>query len=263
MYHSITIGTDIFNLDKTVTTVTKNTWDDWHLIPATRPLVKPPSPKINRIEIPGGDGSLDLTNVLAGRPTYSDRSGSWSFYVENGFKEWSVLYSEIMTYLHGKELQCSLEDDPFYYYEGRFAVNEWRSDPYNSVITINYVLGPYKQFSLSTKSTNFWLWDSLSFGDPNDPTDKGSEITSYYRMEVKTNTPLVLNIDNDYATDIIPTISTNKSGITLIFNNKTHKLNSGVNVIDEVVLTSGRNRLEFRATNSNSRVSVHMMGGRL
>lgn len=30
MYHSITIGE-------------KNTWDDWHLIPTSRPLVNPPS----------------------------------------------------------------------------------------------------------------------------------------------------------------------------------------------------------------------------
>ena len=262
MYHSITIGTDIFDLDATVRTVTKNTWDDWHLIPATRPLIKPPSPKINRIEIPGGDGSLDLTNILAGRPTYSDRSGSWSFYVENGFKEWSDLYSEIMAYLHGKDLQCSLEDDPFYYYEGRFAVNEWRSDPYNSMITINYVLGPYKKYSLATRHRKLWLWDPFSFGDPNDPTDKGSEIISYFNMDIKPNVPLIVSIDNDYD-DIVPTILTNKSGITLTFNGTTYALSSGTNVIDDVVLSVGRNTLRFATSKSGAKVTIQMMGGRL
>ena len=48
MYHSITIGD-------------KNTWDDWHLIPATRPLFNPPTVKENMVNIPGGDGVLDLT----------------------------------------------------------------------------------------------------------------------------------------------------------------------------------------------------------
>ncbi len=43
MYHSITIGN-------------KNTWDDWHLIPATRPLFNPPTVKTNMVNIPGGDG---------------------------------------------------------------------------------------------------------------------------------------------------------------------------------------------------------------
>ena len=57
MYHSITIGD-------------KNTWDDWHLIPTTRPLFAPPGVKKNIVSIPGGDGSLDLTEALTGRPTY-------------------------------------------------------------------------------------------------------------------------------------------------------------------------------------------------
>ena len=87
MYHSITIGD-------------KNTWDDWHLIPTTRPLFNPPTVKTNIIDIPGGDGVLDLTTALAGRPTYNNRTGSWTFIVQNGFKDWTALYSEIMVYLH-------------------------------------------------------------------------------------------------------------------------------------------------------------------
>ena len=79
MYHSITIGD-------------KNTWDDWHLIPATRPLFNPPLVKFNLQDVPGGDGMINLTKALAGRPTYGNRTGSWTFYVENGFKDWTALY---------------------------------------------------------------------------------------------------------------------------------------------------------------------------
>lgn len=91
MYHSITFGT-------------KNTWDDWHLIPKTRPLFNPPPVKTKFVEVPGGDGSLDLSVALTGRPMYGNRTGSFEFYVENGHKNWSVLYSEIMAYLHGRKL---------------------------------------------------------------------------------------------------------------------------------------------------------------
>ena len=104
MYHSITIGD-------------KNTWDDWHLIPASRPLFNPPPVKTNYIDIPARDGNMDLTEVLTGKPVYNNRTGSWTFYVENGFKDWTVLYSEIMVYLHGREFRAVLEDDPGYYYE--------------------------------------------------------------------------------------------------------------------------------------------------
>lgn len=148
MYHSITIGD-------------KNTWDDWHLIPASRPLFNPPSVKTNYVDIPGGDGMLDLTTALTGHPTYSNRTGSWTFYVQNGFKDWTALYSEIMVYLHGQHLKAVLEDDPAYYYEGRFSVNQWKSDPQWSQIVIDYNVGPYKKEIGNTGSD--WLWDPFNF----------------------------------------------------------------------------------------------------
>ena len=148
MYHSITFGT-------------KNTWDDWHLIPTSRPLFNPPSVKTNMVEIPGGDGMLDLTTSLAGRPLYKNRTGSVEFYVDNDFRDWSVLYSEIMLYLHGQKMRAVLEDDPSYYYEGRFSVNAWKSNPDRSQITINYDVFPYKQYI--NNSTDEWLWDTFNF----------------------------------------------------------------------------------------------------
>src|SRR5690625_7190522 len=98
MYHSITFGD-------------KNTWDDWHLIPSKRPSFNPPTVKSQYVDIPGGNGVLDLTESLTGYPLYNTRTGSWTFYVENGFKPWDELYSEISNYLHGQKLRAILEDD--------------------------------------------------------------------------------------------------------------------------------------------------------
>ena len=81
-------------------------------------MFNPPAVKTRFIEIPGGNGSLDLTAALLGRAVYKNRTGSFEFIAENGFKEWSVLYSEITNYLSGKRLRAILEDDPDYYYEG-------------------------------------------------------------------------------------------------------------------------------------------------
>lgn len=130
MYHSITIGS-------------KNTWDDWHLIPASRPVFVPPVVKTNSIDYINSDGSLDLTENLTDEPKYGNRSGSFSFIVENGHTNWAVLYSEIMAYLHGKKYQARLEDDPDYYYEGRFAVSSWTSGAQYSTITIAYDVAPF------------------------------------------------------------------------------------------------------------------------
>ena len=58
-----------------------DSWKDLVLIPASRPVVAPPELKTNFVEVPGMNGSLDLTDVLAGEPLYSDRKGTFEFIV--------------------------------------------------------------------------------------------------------------------------------------------------------------------------------------
>ena len=141
----------------------KNTWDDWHLVPTSRPRIEPPSVKTNYLDISGGDGVLDMTDLLTNRIYYNRRSGSWTFIVVNDgqipyngtFTTWAELYSEIMAYLHGKSMRVILDDDPNYFYEGRFSVSEWNSAKGNSTITINYSLSPYKKLVSNTNGKRF------------------------------------------------------------------------------------------------------------
>ena len=172
MYHSITFGD-------------KNTWDDWHLIPSSRPLFNPPSVKTQYQDIPGAHGKMDLTEALTGYPLYDNRTGSWEFYVMNDYQEWNVLYQEILNYLHGRRMTAFLEDEPEYYYEGRFSVNKWDSQKDWSRITIDYDVDPFKikeetstedpELSLLYKDIivqhygiylvdeEDWLWDPFNF----------------------------------------------------------------------------------------------------
>lgn len=148
MYHSITFGD-------------KNTWDDWRLVPASRPVFNPPALKTKLLDIPGGDGVIDLSLALTGYPVYNNRTGSLEFIVMNDFKPWQIAFSDIMDYLHGKTMRAVLEDDPEYFYEGRFAVNEWKSEKDWSRIVFDYDVGPYKWTVQST--TDDWLWDPFNF----------------------------------------------------------------------------------------------------
>lgn len=234
MYHSITIGE-------------KNTWDDWHLIPASRPLVAPPQVKEISVDIPGGDGILDLTDSLAGRPTYTNRTGSWTFYVENGFREWSDLFSEIMAYLHGREFKMTLEDDPDYFYEGRFSVNEWRSEKNWSTIVINYSVGPYKKSS--TGSGEDWLWDPFNFE---------TDIIRSYRDLIVHNTLEVTVLHEAMAT--IPTILCSASGMRVDFGNGSYPLVKGSNIIPDIILQEGENEFVFHG---NGTVTIEVLEGRL
>lgn len=234
MYHSITIGD-------------KNTWDDWHLIPASRPLFNPPSVKENMVDIPGGDGVLDLTASLAGRPTYNNRSGSWTFYVQNGFKDWTVLYSEIMVYLHGQEFKAVLEDDPAYYYEGRFSVNSWKSDKDYSQIVIDYNVGPYKKEYGSTGSD--WLWDSFNF--------ETGVIRNYKNLSVLTT--LTVTVIGDMMENV-PVIIASTSGMQVEYEGVTYGLSKGANTISQIILHSGENELTFTGEGI---ITIENVGGRL
>lgn len=160
MYHSVTFGE-------------KNTWDDWALVAKKRPFIAPPTPKTNFIEIPGSSTKLDFSEAITGYPTYENRTGSIEFmitdqYISNQTQRWRAKYSEIMTYISGRHLKMILEDDPNYFYEGRFYVESYKpgSTPTDSfsTISINYDVGPYKWSVLDSLDDN-WLWDPFSFVD--------------------------------------------------------------------------------------------------
>lgn len=140
-----------------------NTWDDWHLIPSTRPVINPPQVQTQYVSIPGINGELDLTESLTGSPTYKNRTGSLEFIVANGYEPWDVKYSTIMSYLHGKRKLMVLEDDRNYIYDGRFVVNNWKSDKTYSLITLDYNLYPYKKYIQSSLHASNWLWDPFDF----------------------------------------------------------------------------------------------------
>ena len=137
MYHSITFGD-------------KNTWDDWHLVPASRPLFNPPTVKTKIIDIPGANGNLDLSDSLTKYPVYNNREGQIEFIVMNDYWEWYDAYSTIMNYLHGQTMKAILEDDQEWYYIGRFSVNSWKSNKDYSRIVIDYSVKPFKYFIRGT-----------------------------------------------------------------------------------------------------------------
>lgn len=142
--------------------VTKNTFGDWRLVATTRPVINPPKPKTKYVDIPGGDGQIDLTDALAGRPAYSNREGSVEFLVMNNYApegpsdyNWVNAYSSVMQFLHGKRVRAVLEDDPDYYYEGRVAVDSWNTNKDWSTISISYSFDPYRY--LADPTTLFTL----------------------------------------------------------------------------------------------------------
>lgn len=143
-----------------------NTWDDWHLIPSSRPVVNPPAKKRVTIDVPGSNGIIDESNSLRKFSTYESRTGSWEFYVENDYTDWQVMYSRIMESIHGFQCKVTLDDDPGWYYSGTIQVNEWKSTKDRSMIVLDYDLYPYKRYWTDSTDSD-WLWDPFNFETDN------------------------------------------------------------------------------------------------
>lgn len=233
MYHSIMFGD-------------KNTWDDWFLIPSSRPVFNPPEPKTLYLEVPGVDGLFDLTTALTGDVRYGSRTGSLEFIVDNGHKEWFELYSDISDYLHGQKMKAILEDDPSYYYEGRFTVNEWKSDKLHSLIKIDYVTDPYKLELFS--GIEDWVWDSFSF--------ESGIIREYKDLQV--DNELTVTIPGRRK-KVIPTIICS-SDMQVEYNEISCPLTTGKNRIPELVMGIGEHVLKFTGTGT---LSIEYRGGSL
>ena len=247
-YHSINIGvTEVNSSTGEKEWTGKNTWDDWHLVPTSRPLVSAPQVKTSFIDLPGADGSLDMTTALAGRPTYNRRSGSWEFLVMNDYFDWTVLYSEIMLYLQGKEFEVILEDDPGYYYIGRLAVNQWRSDPNWSKIVINYNFDPYKR-DVSGFGDN-WLWDPFNF--------ETGIIRTYKDLVVETT--LTITFINEMMS-VSPNFISSVDGLQMETQGKTYTLAKGNNIFPDLVYEGGEHTIVFTG---NGTVTIESVGGRL
>lgn len=136
----------------------KNTYDDWHLIFPGKPIVNPPIPQFNYVEVLGKSGSLDYTEALTKVPRYGDREGSWEFVVLNpgdandfmtidDFKTNKTdLYSAITSYCNGRYFEkVWLEEDPEYYYSGRVWLSGIQSSSGWARVTLSYRFEPFKK----------------------------------------------------------------------------------------------------------------------
>lgn len=148
--HSVTFTND--------TGESRNTWMDWQLIPVSRPTISPPKAQNFTEEIDGVSGKLDFQDSITTSPIFFNREGTMEFILDHDsdvYKVWTELYSEISNFLHGRQGTLTLEDEPEYYYEGRFTVEDFKSNADWSTVSIHYDLKPYKKSILTSLNGDF------------------------------------------------------------------------------------------------------------
>ncbi len=146
----------LFNTDYSITfqsgNTTVNTWTKWRLIPTVKPSFTQPNPVYKFVDVPGMDGQLDMTDYLIGRPTYSNRQGTFEFYLAKGYTrsngtvnvDSKLVQKELAAFFKGESMLAVLGYDLDYMYYGRFMYKGMTSESKLTRFTIEYQVDPYK-----------------------------------------------------------------------------------------------------------------------
>ena len=119
----------------------RNSWLDFHMIPATRPYVVLGSANYHTIAIPGTSKRYDTTDYRPGGLTFGGRTGTWEFYIDHTkWDDWVDAKTAIRDYIHGGTFLINLADDPYVLYQGILTVTGYVAGQNYSKITIQYDL---------------------------------------------------------------------------------------------------------------------------
>jgi len=119
-----------------------HSWDDFALI-LTAKEIGTPSIKTENIDIPGGDGVLDLTEFF-GETKYGNRPLSFEFSTIVPQSDFMRLFSQVQNALHGQKMRIVLDNDAEWYYTGRISVSPWKAEKSIGKFTIDCDCEPYK-----------------------------------------------------------------------------------------------------------------------
>ena len=127
---------------KTVVVAGVDLCEEFGLVMTSHSLT-PPAPKVYEVDVPGGDGSIDVTEAVFGDVAYQSRQMSFDFscVMPASFED---VKTEVSNFLHGRRLDFELSWDPGYTYAGRFSIDEYLSRANYGTIKLTCTADPYK-----------------------------------------------------------------------------------------------------------------------
>lgn len=237
---------------------------DYGLYPVAWPDIQAAEVKTSFVDIPGANGSLDLTEAMTGFPTYKTRKASFAYLIPDQ-SLWDATNTRIRTDLHGKQARIITDEDPGYYYAGRVFVEKFDATKTNPVLTITAILDPYKYDITATNED--WLWDPFSF--------ETGVIRDYGNISV-TTTKTVAVVSSPMGGCPVFTFTghgvddAGAGTMTMTYDGETYNLALGENVFPEIELPHEQTEVtftfEFSMVSGGGRfgtVSIAFQGGML
>lgn len=190
-----------------------HSYDDLNLV-LSEVNIPPATARTKFVDIPGGDGSIDLTEAL-GEVKYKDRKCKFTFTVFP-YDDFEEKKKEISNLLNGKKCKITIDKDPDYYWTGRCSVDSYASKKNLHKIVVGATVAPYK---LKTTQTNVTI-------------PSGVNIVGTLRNGKKTTVPTIINT----------------AAATIIFNGGRYNINAGTHKILNIELVEGINTVTVTST---------------
>lgn len=108
-----------------------------------------PEPQTNFVEIPGRDGTLDLSEAF-GTVRYADRIIPLTLYARAPF---DTLISAFAADVHGRRMNVIFDRDPTYYYDARITVEDVERHAGYCELSLECRAKPYKKEHFETTIT--------------------------------------------------------------------------------------------------------------
>lgn len=198
-------------------------FDDVHsfddlLLVLSRADIPPAPPKTTYIDVPGADGSLDLTESH-GEVRYKDRDCKFTFtMLPSDGTDWEEKKTEISNLLNGKKCKITLDTDEDYYYQGRCTVDDYLQDRNLKQFVITAKVKPYKFKQYETTVT-------VSLSD----VEKAVYLSNGRKP-------------------VIPSIECSNNNTVITFGGVTFNLSAGTHKILDIQLKEGNNALTVSGT---------------
>ena len=193
--------------------------------------VQPAKPKLNFVNIPGADGSKDLSAQPSGRVPFEDRTLTWTFALYPG-DNWEAKYTEVSNALNGVFCHITLDSDPEYYYLGRLAMDKYKKDGLLRQITVKATCRPFKY--------------------KQEETEVQASLTTAYQT---------LNLRNGRK-PVVPTITVSAE-TTIEWEGDAFTLSAGTHRILNIELQEGDNPLRAKVASGTGSIAVNYQEGAL
>lgn len=186
-----------------------HSYNDLKLI-LTSKEIGSPAVKTNKIDIPGADSSIDMTDFF-GEPKYEDVTHKFEFTTIEPQSDFLSQFSTIKNAIHGKKVRIILDDDPTFFYWGRCFVSGFTNEKSIGTVSVECECEPYKYKLTQTVAT----------------------------QAVNGTKTITLTNSRKRA---VPTITTTAT-MTLVFGDGSWAKGAGTYTIPELELTDGANHV--------------------